>query len=84
MKIFSHVALILLLLLGGTAMAAPKEPLDYSPLRQVRTPNGTMRDQDSPPTDAEIAQQMWRQHMGDAPMPKRLRDKYGIPDAEKN
>jgi hypothetical protein len=29
--------------------------------------------------DAEIALRMWQQHMGDKPMPERLRQKYGIP-----
>lgn len=72
------------LILGGTAMAAPKDVKDYNPMRQVPTPGGTMRDVEDPPTDAEIAIQMWRQHMGDAPMPLHLRRKYGIPDTDPN
>ena len=41
--------------------------------------DGAVRDKGGPPSDAEIALQMWRQHMGDKPFPERLRQKYGIP-----
>lgn len=72
--------LLSLMIMGAPAMAAPKTTQPYDPFRQVPTTDGKMRDQDAPPSDAEIALQMWRQHMGDRPMPPHLRQKYGIPD----
>lgn len=38
---------------------------------------------DGLPSDADIAQKMWRSFMGDQPMPEHLRRKYGIPDEPK-
>ncbi len=75
-----RLAFCLILAFGGAAMAAPKNTPDYSPFGQVPTGTGATRDRDEQPSDAELALQMWRQHMGDTPMPENLRRKYGIPD----
>jgi hypothetical protein len=76
-------AALLLLALTGTAMAKPLEGPAYDPMKQVPRVDGTFRDDETPPSDGEIALQMWRQHMGDAPMPPRLRQKYGLPPETK-
>lgn len=72
--------IICLMLIGGAAMAAPLETPNYDPMKQVPTPDGTFKDRDAPPTDAEIAEWMWKRYAGDKPMPPHLRQKYGIPD----
>jgi hypothetical protein len=79
-----RLAICLFLIIGGAAMAAPKDVKTYDPFQQVPTPQGTMRDREDPPTDGEIALRMWQQYMGDKPMPLTLRRKYGLPDQDQS
>jgi hypothetical protein len=76
-----RVVLILFCITTGTAMAKPTNiPEPYTPLNQVPTPEGGFRDQGARPSRAELGIQMWRQYMGDKPIPDRMRKRYGIPD----
>ena len=72
-------AAIILLLLSSPAIAAPDDIKLYDPMRQVPTPDGTFKDQDAPPTKAEMFMMMWRQQAGDKPIPDALLKKYGLP-----
>ena len=60
-------------------MAKPLNAPPNDPLMQVPTPEGGTRDQNAPMTKAEQALKMWRDYMGDEPMPPHLRKMYGLP-----
>lgn len=72
--------LLILLLLGSPAMAAPKNTPEFDPLHQVPTPDGTFRHQDAEPTQKEMMIWMWRRFAGDKPIPKHIQEKYGLPE----
>ena len=73
-----RILVILSLILGGIAMAAPRDQ-NFDPMKQVPTPNGTMKEQGSEPTREEVMMHMWRRFAGDKPMPEEMRRKYGLP-----
>lgn len=74
-----RILIILALIFGGIAMAAPKDTT-FDPLKQVPTPNGDMKTQGSEPTREEMMLWMWRRFAGDKPMPDEMRKKYNLPE----
>ena len=75
-----RLAFCLLLTLGATAMAAPKNAPEFNPFEQIPAQDGTIRQQDAEPSDKEMMLYMWRRFAGDKPIPKHIQDKYGLPE----
>lgn len=72
-----RILIILSLIAGGVAMAAPKDQ-GFDPMKQRSTPEGFVPE-GAEPTEGEMAEWMWRRFAGDKPMPDHLRKKYGLP-----